>query len=161
LVGRSGRVIGIDVDEKALITARQRAEGQGLAHLSFVTVAVDAYRPDREFDAVVGRHILIHMPDPQATLRTCATRLREGGVAAFQEYDFSVLLPPYPIAPVRQRMFELFRDFFARARRADMGSQLYTLLLRAGFSTPECRVEAPVDGGPDSPFYEWCGETCV
>jgi hypothetical protein len=40
-----------------------------------------------------------------------------------------------------------------------MGTQLLHLMLEAGFRAPDCRAEYPVDGGPDSPFYEWLAES--
>ena len=40
-----------------------------------------------------------------------------------------------------------------------MGTRMFHLLTEAGFMTPDCRVEYPLDGGPDSPFYEWCAES--
>ena len=33
------------------------------------------------------------------------------------------------------------------------------LMIDAGFSSPQCRVEYPMDGGADSPFYEWIAES--
>ncbi len=42
---------------------------------------------------------------------------------------------------------------------AGMGTRLFHLLWEAGFDHPDCRAEYPIDGGPDSPFYEWIAES--
>src|SRR6185503_9827215 len=46
LVGRSGRVTGIDIDEGALALAAARAREQGLNHIDFVHGDICAFRTD-------------------------------------------------------------------------------------------------------------------
>jgi ubiquinone/menaquinone biosynthesis C-methylase UbiE len=159
LVGRRGRVTGIDIDEGALALASARASEQGLDHVDFVHADVAAYRTDALYDAVIGRHILIHTPDPLAVVRIAHSRLTPGGVAVFQEFDFSVVHRPFPEAPLCERSMEIFRAFFAKAAHGNIGTRLFRLFVDAGFPLPECRVEYPMDGGADSPFYEWIAES--
>jgi ubiquinone/menaquinone biosynthesis C-methylase UbiE len=159
LVGRKGRVTGIDIDEGALALASERAREQELDQIDFAHADVGTYRPDASYDAVIGRHILIHTPDPRVVVGMAHSLLNPGGVAVFQEYDFSVVHGPYLNAPVFERVFEIFRMFFAKAANGKIGTGLFQLLIDAGFSSPECRVEYPMDGGADSPFYEWLAES--
>ncbi len=159
LVGYRGQVTALDLDETALGTARDRAREQGLANLAFVHANIDEYQPDQAYDAVIGRHILIHTPNPLGVLRNASRILRGGGVAAFQEFDFSVVLPAHPACPLNEQVFQVFRDFFCRAVHGNIGTRLYHLFLEAGLFSPDCRVEYPIDGGPDSPFYEWIAES--
>ena len=49
-----------------------------------------------QFDAVVGRWVLMYQPDPVALLRRLAGMLRSGGVVAFQESDLVAVHRPYP-----------------------------------------------------------------
>src|SRR3954451_2901635 len=100
LVGRRGRVTGIDIDEGALTLAAQRAQEQGLDHISFVRSDIAAYATDASYDAVIGRHILIHTPDPCVVVGLAHSLLNAGGVAVFQEYDFSTVHRPFPEAPL-------------------------------------------------------------
>ena len=159
LVGRHGRVTSLDIDPAAIETARARIEGQGLANVSFVHQSFDEFRHEGEFDAVIGRHILIHLPDPLRALQRVYASLRPGGAAAFQEFDFSVIHRSYPPCPLREQVLDVFRDFFQRApTHGDVGTRLFHLFLEARFVAPDCRAEFPIDGGPDSPFYEWCAE---
>ncbi|HEY1305765.1 MAG TPA: class I SAM-dependent methyltransferase [Vicinamibacterales bacterium] len=160
LVGRSGRVTGIDIDEGALAIAAARAREQGLDHIiDFARGDICAYRTDTSYDAVIGRHILIHTPDPRLVIGTVHSLLKSGGVAVFQEYDFSVVHRSFPEAPLYERLFEVFRAFFAQATHGNIGTRLFNLLIDAGFPAPQGRVEYPMDGGDDSPFYEWVAES--
>jgi len=159
LVGRHGRVIGIDFDDGALTIARERSRAQGLNNVTFLHEDVRTYRPSSRVDAICGRHILIHTPDPSDLLRTVFSILSPGGVAVFQEFDFAAHQPAYPEAPLREKVFAIFREFFCKYTHGNMGARLYHLLLEAGFSAPDGRAEFPIDGGADSPFYEWIAES--
>ena len=160
LVGRTGRVTGIDIDDGALAIAVVRARELGLDRIiDFARRDICAYRTDVSYDAVIGRHILIHTPDPRLVIGTAHSLLNSGGVAVFQEYDFSVVHRSFPEVPMYERLFEVFRAFFGQATHGNIGTQLFHLLIDAGFPSPQGRVEYPMDGGDDSPFYEWVAES--
>jgi SAM-dependent methyltransferase len=159
LVGHQGRVTALDLDQPALDIGRERAREKGLANVSFAHSNIDDYRPGRAFDAVIGRHILLHTANPLNALQKACGFLREGGVAVFHEYDFSVIHPAYPACPLREKIFKFYQDFFCRAVQGDIGTRLFHLFLEAGFTAPDCRVDYPIDGGADSPFYEWMAES--
>ena len=158
LVGRYGEVIGLDIDDAALAIAREQARQQGQSHVNFAHTDLAHYQAEVPFDAVVGRHILIHMRDPLNVLQHAFRSLHTGGVAVFQEYDFSVVHPAYPPAPVLSKALAIFHDLFCQPGSIPLGTGIYHLLVEAGFSHPDCRAEYPLDGGPESPFYEWLAE---
>jgi ubiquinone/menaquinone biosynthesis C-methylase UbiE len=158
-VGPDGHVTALDLDEASLAAAEAKLREQGIENVALVKAPVDEYRPEFPVDAVIGRHILIHCPDPLATLRHTYSLLREGGIAAFQEFDFSVFAPSFPPAPLRDRACTLFTAFFGRAGRAATGTRLRCLLRDAGFEAIECRGEFGIDGGPESSYYEWLAES--
>lgn len=157
-VGRHGHVTSIDIDPGALATAARRVQEAGHSNVTFLQTALQDYRPEQPFDAVAGRHILIHMPDPLEALRAVREMLRPGGLAAFQEFDFATNQPSSPVMPLRDRTMQVFRDFFGRLDRGDIGTRLYHLFIAAGFPAPDGRMEYPMDGGADSAFYEWAAE---
>jgi SAM-dependent methyltransferase len=159
LVGPSGRVKGLDIDEQALTIARQRALEQGLTNVTFERASAVDFRPHTPVDATIGRHILIHMTEPLRLFQSSFAALKAGAVAVFQEYDFSVLHPAYPSAPLRDQVMELFRDFFLKATQGRAGTALYHLAVQVGFCPVECRAEYGIDGGPDSPYYDWFAES--
>ncbi len=63
LVGKAGQVVGIDRDSTALDKARERAASAHLAHLRFAETELADLRLDGPFDAIVGRFILMFLPD--------------------------------------------------------------------------------------------------
>jgi len=130
-----------------------------LPNVTFLQTNALEFRPDTPVDATVGRHILIHTAEPAALLKESYSVLKPGGVAVFQEYDFSVVHPPYPSAPLWESVGAIFGEFFHRALRRTTGTQLYQLAVAAGFGSVECRAEYPLDGGVDSPYYEWIAES--
>jgi ubiquinone/menaquinone biosynthesis C-methylase UbiE len=159
LVGRSGSVTSVDFDAPALDTLKRRAVAEGVGNIECLHANVHEWKTTRKFDAVVGRHILIHTKDPLAVLRACGTMLYPRGLAVFHEYDFSVVHRGWPPTPLRDRVMEVFDQFFAHATRSNMGSRLWTLLMEAGFEPPDCRAEYPMSGATDSFYYEWIVES--
>jgi ubiquinone/menaquinone biosynthesis C-methylase UbiE len=159
MVGRHGAVTAIDIDQAASAIAADRARTQVLGNVRFVEGSIEQYEPGRTFDAIVGRHILIHSRDPLTIVTRAHKWLSPTGVAAFQEYDFSTVHLAYPTCPLRDRLMAVFRDFFGAMGRGNMVTQLLHLMLEVGFRAPDCRAEYPVDAGTDSPFYEWLAES--
>ena len=159
LVGSYGLVTSVDFDAQALETLKHRALAEGVENIECVQANVHEWKPTRKFDAVVGRHILIHTKDPLAVLHACGTMLYARGLAVFHEYDFSVIHRGWPSTPLRDRAMEVFDQFFAHATRSNMGARLWTLLMEAGFERPDCRAEYGMGGGTESLYYEWIAES--
>jgi SAM-dependent methyltransferase len=134
IVGTAGSVTACDLDEKALAVLRERAASEGLANISTLSGDLHALALPHDIDAVTGRHILIHLPDPLAIVRLVSGLVKPGGVVVFQEYDFSVMHAGFPPTPLRDRTFEVFRDFFAKARHGNMGTRLPVLFAAAGLT---------------------------
>lgn len=160
LVGAHGHVHCIDIDATALEIARTRVRSAGHDHLVFEQIEVMQHTPARPYDAVIGRHILLHTPDALAVLKKAVNMVHSGALIAFQEYDLSFYPRGYPELPLMFSMQELIIDFFRRAvPRPNIGAQLFWLMQQAGLPPPECRLESVMDGGPYSPVYEWMAET--
>src|SRR5215475_7328492 len=60
LVGPHGQLHGIDLDPAALEVARQRIKSAGHDHVTFEQANVAEHVLSEQYDAVIGRHILIH-----------------------------------------------------------------------------------------------------
>jgi ubiquinone/menaquinone biosynthesis C-methylase UbiE len=80
LVGEQGSVIGVDSNASVLQIAQARAQAAGLRPVSFLVGTIDELALTQQFDAIVGRLILMYMPQPAAVLRQLSTHLRPGGV---------------------------------------------------------------------------------
>ncbi len=160
LVGPHGRLHCIDMDAAALETAQTRCRNAGHDHVSFEHTDVASHTPVRAYDAVIGRHVLIHVPDALAILKKAVNMVHIGGLIAFQEYDLSFFPKGYPEMPLMYSVQQLIVDYYTRAvPRPNMGSQLFFLMQEAGLPSPECRASSIMDGGANSPVYEWLTET--
>jgi SAM-dependent methyltransferase len=158
LVGPEGAVVGVDVDGAALATARARAELLRLQNVRFVEGDVRTAALGDDFDAAVGRLILMYLEDPAQALRAIAARVRAGGAIAFQELDLDpgIGARSLPGGTLWDETGELVIEAFARAgAHVRMGRQLYGAFLAAGLAAPEMCEEALVGGGPDFGAYAW------
>ncbi|MCW5716767.1 MAG: methyltransferase domain-containing protein [Bauldia sp.] len=157
LVGPGGSVVGIDRSPAALEIARSRVEREGLSQIRFEQANLHELE-DEGFDAVVGRFILIHLPDPAASLRSLARRVRRGGVLAFVEMDIGVA-DSAPKSDLFTRCLNLITTVYRRGgMEPDMGSRLFAEFRAAGLDpaiTGDCRVEA----GPNSHAYDYLADS--
>jgi ubiquinone/menaquinone biosynthesis C-methylase UbiE len=160
LVGPHGRIHSIDIDAQTLDIARGRVRLAGHDNVTFEEINVIDHLPARPYDAVIGRHILIHAPDALAMLRKAVAVVHVGGVVAFQEFDSSVSPRGYPELPLMFWAGDLIAEFCRRALpRPNIGTQLFHLMQEAGLPPPECRAECIMEGGPHSVVYEWLAES--
>jgi ubiquinone/menaquinone biosynthesis C-methylase UbiE len=162
LAGPTGEVVGIDLSERSLELARERAREAHFHHLRFECANFLEYRAEARFDAVIGRHFLLHAAAATDVLRHIASLLSRGGLAAFQEYDFSNWRVGCPETPLASQIAGSMLDLFWRAAASpDIGLRLYSLMLEAGFREVRSTGECVIDGGPESPCYEWFAETAL
>jgi ubiquinone/menaquinone biosynthesis C-methylase UbiE len=139
LVGPHGHVVGIDLADAMLATARERAAALGLAHVEFLAGDVASMRlPTPAFDVVLGRWSLIYLDDVAAALARLRDALVPGGriaVAAWAPPEANpwIALPlaalaeagaPVDLDPARPGVFQCSED-----------GALARALLRAGFQT--------------------------
>ncbi len=109
---------------------------------------------------MVGRWILMHVPDPVDVLRRARALLRPGGLVAFLESDLTPPVRTYPPAPLHELVAKwTARLDDARGPAADMGLQLFRTFLDAGLPAPQLRLEAPIGGGLDWPGYAYVADS--
>lgn len=161
LVGPTGSVVGVDQDPEVLETASARAEASGFANVSFHAGDFREGVPGDGFDAVVGRLVLLYVPDPAAALRGLVERLKPGGVVAFGEFNFlpeSVVV--HPSTPTSERLWA-WMQAVVRGVGLDpaTGYNLRDTFLNAGLPEPEMNVCSPVGGGPDYLGYDYGAES--
>jgi SAM-dependent methyltransferase len=155
IVGPTGTVVGIDTNAAILGTARERARVAGHDHVTFVPGDFRTAAMAGDFDAVIGRYVLMYLGNPVDALRAALRHLRPGGVAAFQEYEFSLGYRAYPPSPLLdQGRAWMLRAFAAAGVDSGMGFRLYRTLLDAGLLDPEVSISMETGSGPQSPMFE-------
>ena len=154
LVGPEGSVVGVDVNPEILETARERASAAGFDNVEFIAGDARALDLGDDYDALIGRLVLMYMADPVEALKQLAARVRPGGVVAFQEADFNVYRGMHrPETPEANKLIDWVIAVFERAgAHVGMGFDLYRAFVEAGLPAPYMHFEAPV-GGPES----WAG----
>jgi SAM-dependent methyltransferase len=159
LVAPHGSVHGIDIDQAALEQARSMLQSAGYNCATFELTDVNEHQPGQPYDAVIGRHILIHIADVPGVLRKAVSLVKPGGVLAFQEWDLSYYPRGYPEMPLAFSVGDMICEFFRRAMpRADIGTQLAHLMQDAGLTMPECRFDSIAACGPNADVCAWMVE---
>lgn len=160
LVKSGGEVVGVDRSPEALATAARRAEEAGADGIvRFVTADLETYAPVPGFDAVIGRFILMYMPDPAATLRRCAACLRPGGVVAFHEMAMAPARSVPEVPLFSQSMRWIMETFVRAGFETDMGGGLWRAFRDAGLPAPEMIASGRVEGGPEAFAYDYLART--
>ena len=154
LVGPAGAVVGVDVNPAILETAQARAQAAGFTNVEFVAGDARTLDLGNDFDALTGRLVLMYMADPADALKQLATRLRPGGIVAFQEADFTPYRQMYrPDTPLANKLIDWALAVFERSEaHSGMGFDLYRAFVEAGLPEPYMHFESPV-GGPEG----WAG----
>lgn len=158
LVGPQGEVIGVDMNPDILDVARRRAAAAGWSNVTFRRADLDSFELDETVDAIVGRWVLMYIPEPAKLLARLARRVRPGGVVAFVESDLTRSIGAYPPAPLHQSLLALTPPPNGMPHQA-MGLDLFRAFLDAGLPAPQLSMRTPVGGGPDWPGYEYVSAT--
>lgn len=154
IVGPTGHVTGIDRSHDSVALASRRAAAAQLPNVRFTVEDAADFTPDEPVDALVGRLVLMHFPDPAAVLRRLSSCVRPGGIVTFQDYDLTAPKSE-PHCPLFETAIERFRETFARAG-ADirMGLKLGRVFEDAGLPTPRMLLSARVERGRDAAAYD-------
>lgn len=134
LVGPTGTVVGIDQSPSVLALAEDRATRRGLTTVSFRHGDLTTIRVTEEFDAVVGRLVLLYTPEPHEVVRRFAGTLRPGGVVAMMEYEMTAggTLPPTDLST--RTLYWITEAFRRAGLDPSLGARLAAVLGRAGLT---------------------------
>jgi ubiquinone/menaquinone biosynthesis C-methylase UbiE len=160
LVGPTGSVLGLDRDADSVAWATRRVAEAGYTNIRFQACEFSNFTNPFQFDALIGRFILMYLPDPAAVLLKLSAQLRSGGVIAFFEPDFTVLSVTLPDVPLVRRC----EEWFVAALRAsgacvDMGMRLYPTYRAARFVNARTKVSHLSGCGFQPGLATFYGET--
>ena len=163
LAGLQGSVVGIDRNAAGLEVARGRAKAAGFSHVTFREGNITDIGADEQFDAVVGRLVLMYQPDPAATLRRLATHLKPGGIVAFGEYNITPDVMRAPAGmPLTGKLFSWIEGAFRHANaETRMGDRLFQTYRGAGLPSPKMYLMSYIGGGGGMGWVRVCGRNCA
>ena len=123
--------------------------------MTFKEADLATFESDQVFDALIGRFVLLYVPDPAGTLNRLARFVRPGGVVAFHEMDMSQAAQEPGNRPCFKQARQWILVGFGAARaEVDMGTKLYRTYLDAGLSHPAMSAAARVQAESESHWYE-------
>ena len=163
LVGPTGSVVGVDNNPAVVETARQRACAAGLSNVSFVPGDLRDVELDNDFEAAVGRLILLYVADQAVALQAIVRHLRPHGIVTFQEMDFSLsesLVSNEIFTPLHRQLHYRFAEMFRRAgSHRHMAISMSEAFLQAGLPLPQMHIDGVVVYGPNWSGYDYVAES--
>jgi len=152
IAGRGGEVVGVDRSRDAVEWATARAHSRQIGNVKFREGDPTVMEFDRQFDAVVGRLVLMYYPDPVDAVRRLAGHLRPGGLIVFQEFDMDNMRS-LPNAPTFESAASwMKKTLSATGARVNLGLELCGIFLAAGLPGPSLRMDALIGGGLEFPY---------
>src|SRR5262245_35898518 len=124
LVGPTGSVLGLDQSPEALAVARDRAERAGTTNVHFIEGDATAWRTSEPFDAIVGRLLLFHLPDPAAVIRHHFGNLRPCGMFVAIDFDLGGSRTEPPVALADEVLRWVEKAFRAAGASPRIGARL-------------------------------------
>ncbi len=150
LVGIEGQVIGVDMNPDIVESANSRAKADGFTNIEFRAGDIDAMELDHDFDAVIGRLVLMYLKQPEATLKRLASHVKPGGIVAFQEAELRTYLAlKREDTPFANDLIDWGLEVFQRTgANIGMGFEIFNTFEKAGLPEPTLRYEAPMGCHP-------------
>ena len=112
-----------------------------------------------EFDAVIGRLIVLYLGDPVAGMKAFRSYVKPGGLIYFQEFGRPQMtsIPPVPLHDQARGWIEA--AFSAATSSSTWGCVWPDCIAQAGLPAPSMLGMARIETGPDSPAYEYMAQT--
>jgi len=163
IVGPGGHVTGVDRDPAVLERARQRAVEHGCAPwTTFEAADIDGLAAQEPFDALVGRYVLLYLPDAAASLRRLLASVKRGGIVAFHDLDLSDPHPSEPRCELWDQAYGVVSEAFQRiGTPLTFARKLGPTFVKAGLPFPTIVDEGAVGGGRGSYLYSWLAATVM
>lgn len=144
IAGPGGEVVAIDRSEQALAAARAMEAFPGAAPINYHAVDLSGDLPDLGlFDAIVGRRVLMYLPDAAQTLVRLASLAKPGATVAFQEHGRAGLPAGNGDLVLHRQLYDWNWSTVA-AEGGDVGLALglADMMRCVGLSVQEARAEA-------------------
>jgi ubiquinone/menaquinone biosynthesis C-methylase UbiE len=155
-VGPSGAVVGVDREQRAIETARSRADKAGYRRLEFAVGSDQNIEHLRPFDAAIGRYVLIHQSDPTAMVRRVAAAVKPGGIVAFMEPALHVDVQQMPSVDLTRIMIESMAKLYPIALPSyNIAGRIVVCFQNAGLPEPRVLWESIVPRSDQLYYFEW------
>jgi SAM-dependent methyltransferase len=148
IVGREGKVVGVDRAPGAVAAARDRAVALGLEGVcSFEQADLADLALTQRFDAVVGRYVLMFQPDPVKVLATLIKHVRPGGLVVFHEPEWARASSVPPLSSWQRCCELVVKTMSAGGADMEMGMELASVFESVGLPAPRLRMNTVIGAG--------------
>jgi ubiquinone/menaquinone biosynthesis C-methylase UbiE len=158
LVGPFGHVLGVDRSAAAVERARRRAIQDEVSNVHFKVGDPASMHFDRDFDAIIGRFVLMYQDDPAKSLRSMMRHLRKGGLVAFHELDSTACRSWPAVAAFDEAARWLVEALRGSGARPELGLEMHSLFLDCCLPAPRMRFDTIISGEGESPVYQLLAE---
>jgi SAM-dependent methyltransferase len=154
LAGPDGEVVGIDRNEASLTAARGVEANPSDAPIVYRSADLTGELPDLgRFDAIVGRRVLMYLPDASKTIAHLGALAKPGAIMAFQEHARCGL--PAGLGPLvlHRRLYDwMWNTVAAEGGDVGLALRLTELIQAAGFSIESANSEGILLRPGEPPF---------
>lgn len=144
LMGKSGEIIGVDISENSLVTARNVVKQNQLSNIQFIHADIARLPYDLgDFDAIVGRRVLMYQKDAVNSIKSLLPFLKPDGILIFQESDCmaaSISTTSMPLHTLVQSW--IWDTVVKEGGNIHIGMNLYSIMKQAGLKIGQIRAEA-------------------
>ncbi|RFC63416.1 class I SAM-dependent methyltransferase [Fulvimarina endophytica] len=143
LAGPGGEVVALDRSDDVLASARAAKADPRAAPIRYRTADLAGVLPDLgRFDAIVGRRVLMYLPDAAATIARLSDLARPGSIMAFQEHGRAGLPAGLGDLPLHGRLYDwMWTTVAAEGGDTGLALRLASLMRAAGHRVETARSE--------------------
>ena len=144
LVGYTGKIIGIDIADKMLEVAREKAAVEGMSNVEYYVGDAEALEfDDASFDAVISALSIFLLRDISKALGEWRRVLKGGGRIAFSSFGVGLLQPTYKLFNecLARYVKQMPADSELPIARTDTPDKCRELLENAGFEEIDITAE--------------------
>ncbi|HEY7604063.1 MAG TPA: methyltransferase domain-containing protein [Gaiellaceae bacterium] len=145
LVGPSGHVTGIDLDDVKLDLAKESENAQELRNVELRDADVAEWDEPGAYDLVYCRFLLEHLSSPVDLLRRMWAAVAPGGAIAVESTDFDGQFgePPNDAFEEHERLYRAVAEL--RGGDPTAGRKMFRYFIDAGVPRPQVRIVQRVD----------------
>lgn len=144
IVGSKGEVVGFDISENAVKTATNLALERQIPNVQFLVADINSLPRDlKQFDAIVGRRVLMYLPNAIDSLKALLSYLKSGGMMIFQEIDAMASGISSAKLPLHAQAQEwIWNTILKENGNIHMGLELYSTFVQVGLKVQQIKAEA-------------------
>ena len=160
IVGPSGSVTGVDMSADTVRHTQARIEGAKISNVTIEAGDITKLPYAGEFDAVIGRLILLYLGDPVAGMKAFRSYVKPGGLDLLPGILASRRRPRCRRCLCTTRPADGSRRRFSAATSSSIWGCVWPdCIARPGLPAPSMLGMARIETGPDSPAYEYLAQT--